>query len=97
MPALLLATSLGGASALAGQHEPAAREEAAQVREVPQPTKGITMDQAIEMAERRHKARVVRAEEVASKGKRVYVLRLLSEEGRVWSLKVDAQTGGELK
>ena len=53
------------------------------------------MDQAIENAERRYKARVVRAEVSESNGRRVYVLRLLSEEGRVWTIKVDAETGGE--
>ena len=56
---------------------------------------GISMDQAIAAAERRHKARVVRAETRESAAGRVYVLRLLSEEGRVWSIKVDATTGAE--
>jgi uncharacterized membrane protein YkoI len=51
------------------------------------------MDQAIEIAERRYRARVVRAEPKEQQGRRVYVLRLLSEEGRVWTVRVDAQTG----
>jgi hypothetical protein len=53
----------------------------------------ISLDQAIEMAERRYKARVVRPGVEEAEGRRVYVLRLLSEEGRVWTVRVDAQTG----
>ena len=57
---------------------------------------GISKDQAIEIAQRRYKARVVRAEATDSGGRRVYVLRMLSDEGRVWTVRMDAQTGGEL-
>jgi uncharacterized membrane protein YkoI len=56
---------------------------------------GISKDQAIEMAQRRYKARVVRAEAADSGGRRVYVLRMLSDEGRVWTVRIDALTGGE--
>jgi uncharacterized membrane protein YkoI len=55
----------------------------------------MSLDQAVAMAEKRHKARVVRAETTSVDGRRVYVLRLLSEEGRVWTVKVDAATGQE--
>ena len=53
----------------------------------------LTLDQAIEMAERRFRARVVRAAVEESAGQRIYVLRLLSEQGRVWTVRVDAQSG----
>jgi uncharacterized membrane protein YkoI len=56
---------------------------------------GVSKDQAIEMAQRRYKARVVRAEASDSGGRRVYVLRMLSDEGRVWTVRIDALTGGE--
>jgi uncharacterized membrane protein YkoI len=56
---------------------------------------GISKDQAIEIAQRRYKARVVRAEASESGGRRVYVLRMLSDEGRVWTVRMDAQTGNE--
>jgi uncharacterized membrane protein YkoI len=55
---------------------------------------GISMDRAIEMVERQYRARVVRADVSEKNGRRVYVLRLLSEEGRVWTVRVDAQSGG---
>jgi uncharacterized membrane protein YkoI len=61
----------------------------------PEPA-GISMDQAIEKAQRQYKARVVRADVSANSGRRVYVLRLLSDEGRVWTVRIDAATGGEM-
>lgn len=53
----------------------------------------LTLDQAIDMAERRFHARVVRAGMDEVDGRRVYVLRMLSEQGRVWTVRVDAESG----
>lgn len=53
----------------------------------------MSMDQAVKMAEQKFKARVVRAESQDDGGKVVYVLRLLNDSGRVWTVKVDAATG----
>lgn len=53
----------------------------------------MSLDRAIALAEQHFKARVVRAIEEDTEGRRVYVLRLLSEEGRVWTVRIDAQTG----
>jgi uncharacterized membrane protein YkoI len=53
----------------------------------------MTLDQAIEMAEKRFHARVVRAGVEESNGQRIYVLRLVSEQGRVWTVRVDSQSG----
>lgn len=53
----------------------------------------LSLDRAIAVAEQHFKARVVRAAEEVIEGHPVYVLRLLSEEGRVWTVRVDAQTG----
>jgi Peptidase propeptide and YPEB domain len=53
----------------------------------------LTKDRAIEMAEQRFSARVVRADVMEVEGRRVYVLRLLSENGRVWTVRVDADSG----
>lgn len=55
----------------------------------------ISLDQAIAIAERRYKARVVRATTTESEGRRYHVLRMLSEEGRVWTVRIDAATGQE--
>lgn len=55
-----------------------------------------SVDRIIEQVERRHKAKVVRVDKKRSGDKQVYELRLLSEEGRVWTVKVDAETGKEI-
>jgi len=95
--AVLLAL-LCGVAAARGRPHYAPQQMVAQNRTLEQPhaQAGVSMDQAIENAQRRYKARVVRAEVSDSNGRRVYVLRLLSEEGRVWTIKVDAETGGEI-
>lgn len=51
------------------------------------------MDQAVKMVERRFKARVVRAESQQNGGHTIYVLRMLNDSGRVWTVRVDAASG----
>jgi uncharacterized membrane protein YkoI len=48
------------------------------------------------MAEQRFKARVVRAESQHDGDHIVYVLRMLNESGRVWTVRVDASNGAVL-
>jgi hypothetical protein len=57
---------------------------------------GIPRDQVIEMVQRHFNARVVRINLVESGGRRVYEMRLLSEQ-RVWNVRVDADTGQVLE
>ena len=66
------------------------------LRETPGNSPGVSLDHVIEQVEKRHSARVVRYETSESDGRRLYVLRLLSDQGRVWTVKVDAETGKEL-
>jgi uncharacterized membrane protein YkoI len=54
---------------------------------------GVSLDQAVEMAQRRFRAKAVKAETVENGGKRVHQIRLLSAEGKVWTVKVDAESG----
>lgn len=54
---------------------------------------GMSLDQAVAMVERRYKAKVVRTETRQDGDRKVYVLRLLNDEGRVWSVRVDASSG----
>jgi uncharacterized membrane protein YkoI len=56
-------------------------------------SKPVSMDQAVKMVERRFNARVVKAETERDNGRMVYVLRLLSDSGRVWTVRVDAADG----
>lgn len=53
----------------------------------------MSMDEAVRMAEERFHARVVKAETQRGDGHIVYVLRLLNESGRVWTVRVDAASG----
>jgi Peptidase propeptide and YPEB domain len=59
-------------------------------------TPGVSMDQAVKMAEQRYKARVVRAESQHEGPRTVYVLKLLNEAGHVWTVRVDAANGAIL-
>jgi uncharacterized membrane protein YkoI len=53
----------------------------------------MSMDQAVKLAEQRFHARVVKAGTEQDSGHTVYVLRLLNEAGRVWTVRVDAASG----
>jgi len=55
---------------------------------------GMSLDQAIASAERKYKARVVKANTEGGGDRCTYVLRLLSDEGRVWTVRVDSRSGG---
>jgi uncharacterized membrane protein YkoI len=57
------------------------------------PRSGISMDQAVRMAEERYHARVVKAETEHDEGRTLYVLRLLNDAGKVWTVRVDAASG----
>lgn len=56
-------------------------------------SEGLTLEQAVQRAEKRYKARAVKAEERNEGDRRVYRIRLLSEDGRVFDITVDAATG----
>lgn len=53
----------------------------------------VSLDQAVQMAQRRYGARAVKAETVSQGDRRVHRIRLMSPEGKVWHVHVDAQTG----
>ncbi len=57
---------------------------------------GLSLDQAVAMVEKRFKAKVVRTEVRQDGERKIYVLRLLNDESRVWSVRVDASTGAIL-
>jgi uncharacterized membrane protein YkoI len=53
----------------------------------------MSMDQAADMVQSRFNARVVRADEQERDGQVVYRFKLLSNDGRVFVVRVDARTG----
>ena len=56
----------------------------------------LSLDQAVRLAQRRYRARVVRAETQMQGGRTIYVLRMLNEAGRVFAVRVDAASGSIL-
>lgn len=66
------------------------------MREAPRPAQRVSIDRVIEQVERRYKAKVVSYKKTQKGDQLIYELRLLSEEGRVSNVKVDAETGKEI-
>jgi len=94
MSALIAALALHLALPVqAGHKSKHAEQPMAGLRETARPAGGISIDQAIQIAERQYGARVVRADVAEVNGRRVYVLRMLSEKGVVRTVKIDAETG----
>lgn len=54
---------------------------------------GLSLQQAIEMAQRRYPGRVVRADTVMRNGRVVHVIRILGDDNRVRTVQIDAQAG----
>ena len=57
--------------------------------------RAISLDEAVARAERRYDARVVRAEEKQHGDRIEYRIRLLAADGRVFEVRIDAETGAE--
>lgn len=57
--------------------------------------RAVSLDDAVSQAERRYKARAVRAEEKRHGDRIEYRIRLLADDGRVFEIRVDAATGRE--
>ena len=58
--------------------------------------RAISLDEAVARAERRYDARVVRAEEKQHGDRIEYRIRLLGADGRVFEVRIDAESGREL-
>jgi hypothetical protein len=54
---------------------------------------GMSLDSAVAMVQRRYNGKVVRAEETREGDDVVYRIRVLSADGRVFSVRVNARTG----
>lgn len=57
---------------------------------------GISLAQATQLALQRYPGQVVRAETVARGGRREHQIRILGADGRVRTVRIDAQTGAFL-
>jgi len=56
-------------------------------------THEMSMEQAVKLVEREYRARVVKAETQKSGPHTTYVLKLLNDSGKVWTVHVDALSG----
>ncbi len=54
----------------------------------------LSLDDAVELVKRRYEARVLRAEQAKEGDDVVYRIRLLAADGRVFTVRVNARTGG---
>ena len=88
----LLRSAVASLSLLAGA-VPAAAGTAAAPDAAPRQEANLTLDRAVEMVQRRFAARVVRAEETREGEEVVYRIRLLSADGRVFTVRVYARSG----
>lgn len=89
---LLTLLVLAACSVHAGDHEATATRPPGDGRIVLADS-GMSLDQAVSMVEKKFKARVVRTETRNEGNRKVYVLRLLNDAGRVWTVRVDAASG----
>jgi hypothetical protein len=97
--ALLLAPALQAADARGGFR--ATGQAGPPVNRAVEPPRALadkSVDRIVKDIEKKHSAKVVSKDEREERGRKVLVLRLLSDEGgRVWNIKVDAETGKEIK
>jgi len=56
----------------------------------------VSLAQATELAQSRYPGRVVRAETESRGGRRIHNIRILDADGRVRTVRIDAQTGAFL-
>lgn len=88
---LALSATLAQAHGLPGYAAGGSAEEQSNV--VAERHDGISLDEAVRRAEAQYRAKVVRTDVQDEDGRKVYVLKLLSEDGRVITVRVDAATG----
>ena len=85
---LLLAQAAADSGSVKAQNlvDPRGRDSAYQ-------SGGMSLDEAVRMVESRYRARAVKAETINNGGRRVHEIRLLNADGKVWKVRVDADTG----
>jgi uncharacterized membrane protein YkoI len=53
----------------------------------------LSLAQASAMAQSRYQGRIVRAETIEQGGRVIHVIRILGDDGRVRTVRIDAETG----
>lgn len=93
LPLLLFALILGGLGPYSMPADAQGLSDRRPRREEAIEPGGYSLDDAVELAQSRYRAKAVKAETVDERGRRVHYIRLLNSEGRVWTVRVDAETG----
>ena len=88
--ALVLLSLLAAVPTVAGAQELIDRRQRNEHRIEPS---GLSLDQAVEMAQRRYRAKAVRAETIRQGDRRIHQIRLLAADGKVYNVRVDAESG----
>jgi uncharacterized membrane protein YkoI len=85
----MCAVSSGGGAACAA----CAAGTRAEVQQTVVASAGVSVDQAVRLVEQLFHARVVKTQTQQDNGHTVYVMRLLNDSGKVWTVRVDAASG----
>jgi hypothetical protein len=94
LPALLTVVAFAPGAQARGMPGPVyAGSTVEPIRVIAERRDGISLNEAVSRAEAQYQARVVRTDVVDEDGRKVYVLKLLSENGRVFTVRVDANSG----
>ena len=56
-------------------------------------SQGISLDEAVRRARQQHRGKVLSAEAVRIDGRKVYRIKILTKDGRVKRIHIDARTG----
>jgi hypothetical protein len=91
----LLASHAVPASALPARTQPAPMPPGAVADDTAATTGDESLKRILESVQKRYNARVVKVTDIVVEGRRAYELRLLSDQ-RVWTIRVDAESGQEL-
>lgn len=54
---------------------------------------GVSLDQAVKMAERRYRAKAFQFKTIREGDRRIHEIRLLGTNGKAWIVRVDAESG----
>jgi uncharacterized membrane protein YkoI len=90
-----MALALCAGALLGRAQQPGAASRVAVSRTSPRRA-ALSMAQAVRLAQRHFRARVVRAETQTQGDRTIYVLRMLDDTGRVFAVRVDAGSGAIL-
>lgn len=93
LPLFLLALILSGAGLPYSAADAQGLSDRRPRREAAIEPGSYSLDDAVELAQSRYRAKAVKAETVDERGRRVHYIRLLNSQGRVWTVRIDAETG----